>query len=197
VVDDLVVTPESVLFFRHALMNRIITSDNVCTQAALERIGPDTMTGYCQRLGMADTNHRGLIPRTNMLAGDHPAEAVATTTQGDQVLLLALILRGTEDEAVAGGLGSSSQLCQQAVDILSWQLLRSLLPSLLPAGTKLAHKTGRGRMDAGIVFANGKPRFILAAATDWVPDSMPDGLPSFAASLSSIGCIAGACWDEF
>jgi beta-lactamase class A len=191
-------TPGCVIPFRDVLVNMIITSDNVCTQAVLERLGPETMDGYCHGIGMTRTHHRGLIPPLG-IGWDHPAEAVATTTQSDQVLLLDMILRGTEDEAVARRLGSTPELCRLAMDILSWQILRNLIPSLLPYGTKVAHKTGRGRrgrMDAGIVFNGAKPLFILAAATDWVPETMPDGLPGFASSFASIGRVARACWDE-
>jgi len=190
-------TPGCVIPLRDVIVNMMITSDNVCTQAVLERLGPDTMTGYCQGIGMKGTNHRGLIPPLGM-GWDHPPEAVATTTQSDQVLLLDLILKGTEDAAAAKRLGSTPELCRLAMDILSWQILRNLIPSLLPYGTKVAHKTGRGRrgrMDAGIVFDDGKPLFILAAATDWVPETMPDGMPGFAASFASIGRIARGCWD--
>ena len=190
-------TPGCVISFRDVLVNMMITSDNVCTQAVLERLGPDTMTGYCRGIGMTGTDHRGLIPPLG-IAWDHPPEAVATTTQSDQVLLLDLILRGSEDAAAAKRLGITLELCRLAMDILSWQILRNLIPSLMPYGTKVAHKTGRGRrgrMDAGIVFDGGKPLFILAAATDWVPETLPDGLPGFAASFASIGRIARACWD--
>jgi len=191
-------TPGCVIPFRDVLVNMMITSDNVCTQAVLERLGPETMDGYCRSIGMTGTRHRGLIPPLG-IGWDHPPEAVATTTQSDQVLLLDLILRGTEDAAVARRLGSSLELCRLALDILSWQVLRNLIPSLLPYGTKVAHKTGRGRrgrMDAGIVFDGARPLFILAAATDWVPETMPDGLPGFAASFATIGRTARACWDE-
>jgi len=190
-------TPGCVIPFRDVLVNMMITSDNVCTQAVLERLGPETMDSYCHGIGMTGTHHRGLIPPLG-IGWDHPVDAVATTTQSDQVLLLNLILHGTEDAMVARRLGSTPELCRLAMDILSWQVLRNLIPSLLPYGTKVAHKTGRGRrgrMDAGIIFEGGRPLFILAAATDWVPEAMPDGLPGFAASFGSIGRVARACWD--
>ncbi len=190
-------TPGCVIPFRDVLVNMIITSDNVCTQAVLERLGPETMTGYCHGIGMAGTHHRGLIPPLG-IAWDHPPDAVTTTTQADQVLLLDLILRGTEDAGAAGRLGCSTDHCRLALDILSWQVLRNMIPSLLPYGTKVAHKTGRGRrgrMDAGIVFDGARPLFILSVATDGVPDTMPDGMPGHAASFATIGRIARACWD--
>jgi hypothetical protein len=65
--------------------------------------------------------------------------------------ILELILRGTTDREVAACLGSTPALCRLGLDILSWQKLKTRLPSQLPLGTKVAHKTGtgsRGFMDA-------------------------------------------------
>ena len=48
----------------------------------------------------------------------------------------------------------------------------------MPAGTKIAHKTGtgsRGYMDAGIIWKNDRPLCILTAYTDHVPAALPDG----------------------
>jgi len=182
---------------RDAVVNMIITSDNVCTQILLERLDEAELNAYCREIGMRGSVHRGKIPRLG-LDFDHPAEAVATTTAADQGLLLDLILRGMEDEGAAARLGVSTALCRLAMDILSWQLLRQLIPSLLPYGTKVAHKTGRGRrgrMDAGIVFRNGRPLYILTAYTDRVPETMPDGLPGYAAAFTTVGKLSRTCWD--
>ena len=113
-------------------------------------------------------------------------------------MLLDLILRGTTDGAAAARLGCTPGLCRLGLDILGWQLLRNMIPSLLPYGTRVAHKTGRGRrgrMDAGIVFRGDRPLYILAAYTDRVPEEMPDGLPGYAAAFATIGRLSRACWD--
>lgn len=190
-------TPGVALPLRDALVNMIITSDNVCTQLVLERLDRDALNAWCRRIGMADTTHRGNIPPPG-LSWDHPLEATATTTAADQGLLLDRMLRGASDAEEAAALGASIELCRLALDILSWQRLRNLIPSLLPADTKVAHKTGRdprGRSDAGIVYRDGRPLFILAAYTDRVPETMPDGLPGFAAACATVGRLARACWD--
>lgn len=191
-------TPGTVIPLRDVLVNMIITSDNVCTQAALERLPPEAVSAWCAGIGMRATVFRGLIPPLG-LAWDHPPEAVTTTSAADQALLLDLIRRGAAgEEAATARLGCSPALCRLGLDILSWQLLKTMIPSLLPYGTKVAHKTGRarrGRMDAGIVFRGDRPRFILAAYTDLVPETMPDGLPGYAAAFATIGRLARACWD--
>jgi beta-lactamase class A len=190
-------TPGVVLPLRDALVNMIITSDNVGTQLTLERLDRDALNAWCRRIGMVGTTHRGNIPPPG-LGWDHPLEATATTTANDQVLLLRRILDGTTSAEAAELLGCTPELCRLGLDILSWQRLRNLIPSLLPASTKVAHKTGRdarGRSDAGIVFRDGKPLFILAAYCDRVPETMPDGLPGFAAAYATVGRLARACWD--
>ena len=62
----------------------------------------------------------------------------------DQGLLLGLILKGTTDPATARRLGVTPDLCRLGLDILSWQKLKTRLPSQLPLGTRVAHKTGTG-----------------------------------------------------
>jgi beta-lactamase class A len=190
-------TPGTVLPLRDAMVNMIITSDNVCTQLVLERLDREALNAWCRGIGMSCTTHRANIPPAG-LAWDHPLEATATTTPADQARLLELMLRGAADAEAAAVLGCSPELCRLGLDILSWQRLRNLIPSLLPASTKVAHKTGRdarGRSDAGIVYCDGRPLFILAAYADRVPEEMPDGLPGFAAAYATVGRLARACWD--
>jgi beta-lactamase class A len=72
------------------------------------------------------------------------------------------------------------------------------LPSLLPLGTKVAHKTGtgvRGYMDAGIVYKGERPLFVLTAYTEHVPDALADGTPGFAAANQLIGRLARLSYD--
>ena len=137
---------------------------------------------------MVGTTHRFGIPPK--LGRDHTLEQVTTTTPNDQGLLLELILQGTTDAAVARKLGSTPELCKLGLDILSWQKLKTRLPSQLPLGTKVAHKTGtgsRGFMDAGIVFKGERPLFILTAYTEHVPEALPDGTPGLRRRLPAHG----------
>jgi len=189
-------TPGFWITFRDALVMMIIVSDNTCTGLVVDLVGLGPLQRYCESIGLKSTIHRfGIPPR---LGPDHTLEQVTTTTPNDQGLLLELILRGTTDAAVAAQLGCTPALCQLGLDILTWQKLKTRLPSLLPAGTKIAHKTGtgaRGFMDAGIVFKDDRPLFILTAYTDHVPAALPDGTPGFAAAAQLIGRLARASWD--
>ena len=189
-------TPGFTITFRDALVMMIIVSDNTCTGMVVDLVGLDLINAFCRSVGMAGTTHRyGIPPR---LGPDHPLGAVTTTTPADTGRLLELILDGTTDPAAAARLGCTTDLCRLAIDILSWQKLRTRLPSLLPLGTKVAHKTGtgsRGYMDAGIVYHGEAPLFVLAGYTDRVAVELPDGTPGFAAAAQLIGRLARTCYD--
>jgi beta-lactamase class A len=182
---------------RDAMTQMIILSDNVCTKMVLRHLSLEELNDFCQVAGMVGTTHRFIIPPLG-LAWDHPAEAVTTTTPIDRVRLLGLILAGRSDAGAAAALGCSVELCQLAMEVLSRQMLRQMIPALLPFGTKVASKSGRarrGRMDAGIVFHQDKPVYALAAYTDQVPETMPDGLPGYSAVFATIARLSRACWD--
>jgi len=189
-------TPGFWITFRDALVQMIIVSDNTCTGTVVDMVGLGEIQRYCDAIGLTRTIHRfGIPPR---LGPDHTLEQVTTTTPNDQGKLLEMILRGVDDQGMAAKLGSTTELCRLALDILSWQKLKTRLPSELPLGTKVAHKTGtgsRGFMDAGIVFKDGAPLFILAAYTEHVPAALPDGTPGFTAAYRVIGGMARRAWD--
>ena len=189
-------TPGFWITLRDALVMMIIVSDNTCTGMVTDLVGLPNLQRWCENVGMMATIHRYGIPPK--LSADHALDMVTITTPNDQGLLLELLLKGTTDPAVAARLGSTPELCRLGLDILSWQKLKTRLPSLLPLGTKVAHKTGtgaRGYMDAGILFKDERPLCILTAFTDRVPAALPDGTPGFAAAAQLIGRMARLCYD--
>jgi beta-lactamase class A len=189
-------TPGFSITFRDALVMMIIVSDNTCTGLVVDLVGLETVQRWCESIGMTGTIHRfGIPPR---LGRDHTLEQVTTTTPHDQGLLLEMILQGTTDAAVARKLGSTPDLCRLALDILSWQKLKTRLPSQLPLGTKVAHKTGtgsRGFMDAGIIFKGERPLCVLTIYTEHVPEALPDGTPGFTAAYQLMGRMARLAYD--
>jgi beta-lactamase class A len=183
-----------------ALVMMIIVSDNTATGKICEIVGLDAINELCQSIGMVGTTHRtgwGSAAAAGM-AWDHPVDATNATTANDLGTLLQHMVDGMNDESAAAKLGTSQELCQLAMDIMSWQKLQNRLPYLLPMGTTVAHKTGTGVRnynDAGVIYADGKPRYIMTALTDMVPRVLPDGLPgSGGASLHSAR-ICRAAWD--
>ena len=189
-------TPGFWITFRDALVQMIIVSDNTCTGTVVDLVGLGNVQSFCESVGMTRTIHRfGIPPR---LGPDHTLEQVTTTTPNDQGRLLEMILSGAADRTTAAALGSTPELCRLGLDILSWQKLKARLPSQLPLGTRIAHKTGtgsRGFMDAGIIYKDGAPLFILTAYTEHVPSALPDGTPGFAAAYHLIGRMSRLCWD--
>src|SRR5438105_15372892 len=190
-------TPGFWITFRDALVMMIIVSDNTCTGTVVDLVGIGEIQRFCESIGMSRTVHRfGIPPR---LGPDHSLDQVTTTTPSDQGLLLEMILRGVSDKTAAARLGSTPELCRLGLDILSWQKLKTRLPSLLPLGTKVAHKTGTGHRcynDAGILFRGDRPLCVLTAYTVGVPDAVADGRPGFAAAYHLIGRIARLSYDE-
>ena len=190
-------TPGFWITFRDALVMMIIVSDNTCTGTVVDLVGLGEIQRWCDALGMKGTTHRFGIPPK--MGRDHRLDEVTTTTPNDQGMLLELIWQGTTDPTVAARLGSTTALCRLGLDILTWQKLKTRLPSQLPLGAKVAHKTGtgsRGFMDAGIIFKNDRPHCILTAYTEHVPEALPDGTPGFYAAYQVIGKMARLAYDQ-
>jgi beta-lactamase class A len=190
-------TPGFWITLRDAMVMMIIVSDNTCTGTVVDLVGLENVQHYTESVGLTGTIHRYGIPPK--VGPDNTLDRVTTTTPNDQGLLLELILRGATEEAAAARLQCTSALCRLGLDILSWQKLKTRLPSLLPLGTKVAHKTGTGHRcynDAGIIFKADRPLCILTAYTTQVPDAVVDGTPGFAAAYQLIGRMARLCYDD-
>jgi len=190
-------TPGFWITLRDALVMMIIVSDNTCTGTVVDLVGLENLQRYTEAVGLTGTVHRyGIPPKAG--PGD-TLDRITTTTPNDQGLLLEEILRGTADGAAAARLQCTTALCRLGLDILSWQKLKTRLPSLLPLGTKVAHKTGTGYRcfnDAGIIFKGDQPLYILTAYTSSVPEALKDGTPGFAGAYQLIGRMARLAWDE-
>jgi beta-lactamase class A len=185
--------------FRDALVMMIIVSDNTCTGTVADMVGLDEINSYCQAIGLKDTLHRYGLPPQELVQG---VRAGTVTTPRDQGLLLDMMLAGAREDAAAAHLGCTRELVRLGLDILSWQQFKTRLPSLLPAGTKVAHKTGTGPRnfnDAGIIYYGEEPMFILTCYTGGVPlqlaDADVDGTPGFAAAARLIGRLARTAYD--
>jgi beta-lactamase class A len=192
-------TPGFTITLRDAMVLMIIVSDNTCTGTVAEMVGLDEVNALCQSIGMTNTMHRHGVPPGD-LTRDHAVDATNTTTPGDVGLLLDLLQQATRDEAVAKRLGSTMELCQLGMDILSWQKLRQRLPAMLPGTVKVAHKTGTGARninDAGIIFSDDgtTPLFILTVYTEHVPVEVPNGLPGNYAATHLISQLCRASWE--
>src|SRR5207247_5097002 len=130
-------TPGFWITLRDALVMMIIVSDNTCTGTVVDLVGLENVQRYTEAVGLTGTIHRyGIPPKAG--PGD-TLDRITTTTPNDQGLLLEQILRGTNDGAAAARLQGTAAVCRLGLDLLSWQKLKTRLPSLLPLGTKVAH----------------------------------------------------------
>jgi beta-lactamase class A len=192
-------TPGFTITLRDAMILMIIVSDNTCTGTVADIVGLDAVNELCQSIGMTNTMHRHGIPPAN-LTRDHALDATNTTTPADVGLLLDVFQQATHDEAAASRLGSTTELSQLGIDILSWQKLRQRLPAMLPGTVKVAHKTGTGARninDAGIIFASdgSTPLFILTVYTDHLPVEAPSGLPGNYVATNLISQLSRTAWE--
>ena len=190
--------PDFSISLQDAITMMIIVSDNTCTGAIADMIGLDEVNKFSRSVGMLSTAHRHGFPPIP-LDPTHPVEYTNATTPNDVGLLLDLIVRGGQELRMALDLGCTVEQCQMALTILSWQKLRTKLPSLLPLGTKVAHKTGTGARnhnDAGVIFLDNEPLFILSVFTEDVPVVLTDGTPGYAAASQLIGKMSRACYDK-
>ncbi len=191
-------TPGLTFPMRDAILQMIITSDNICTYEVMKGLEISEFTDYCRRIGMTNTTHRTRLPPLG-LSPEHALDHVTTTTARDQVLLLQLIYAGAKGDADAiARLGVDAEHCAMALSFLTWQRFRSMIPGHLPTMAEVANKTGwgeRGWMDSAIVFKDSAPLYIMSITTDRVPRVMPNGLPGRVASTAAIAELSRACWD--
>lgn len=135
-------------------------SSNLATNLLIESLGAANIQATIQDLGAT---------RMKVLRGvqDIPAfEAGLNNVATARDLLLLL-------EAIALDRAASPASCADMREILSAQTFRDLIPAGLPAGTRVAHKTGsiEGiRHDAAIVYPEGRDPYILVVLTRGIAD---------------------------
>jgi beta-lactamase class A len=76
-------------------------------------------------------------------------------------------------EAIETGKAASKESCRAMIDILARQEFNDEIPAGLPAGTRVAHKTGwitGVTHDAAIVYPPGRKPYVLVVLTKGIPD---------------------------
>lgn len=187
------------LTLQDGLTLMIVVSDNACTAAIMELIDLDEVNRFSRDAGMEHTRHVASAPASSLLNDPTPAclEAINTTTANDMCGLLAAITHGSRDDRAAARLGCTTALCHLALEIMAGQQFRCGLPRLLPTGTKVAHKTGKGpsnESDAGILYRDAEPILAIAVYTHHIPVELADGRPGRVAAAECIAGVAAICW---
>lgn len=138
------------------LVERMITrSSNLATNAVIALVDPKRANATAHALGASTmTVLRGVEDNVAFRAGLNN-----TTSARDLGHLL---------EAIAGGTAASPPATRAMLEILERQEFNEEIPAGLPAGTRVAHKTGwitGVTHDAALVFPQGRPPFVLVVLT--------------------------------
>jgi beta-lactamase class A len=140
---------------RELLQRMIVRSSNLATNQLIELVGAANVTATAHALGAS---------RLSVLRGVEDQKAfdkgmINTTTSAD----LAALLEGIEKGTVLSA-GNSSVMR----DILLAQEFNEKIPAGLPAGTKVAHKTGEITAvshDAAVIYPPGRKPYVLVVLT--------------------------------
>lgn len=162
---------------RDLLTLMIIVSDNTATNMVIDLVGLDRVNRALQDYGLKETAlRRLLVGGTFADRPDYRLGIDNTVTAAETGALLQLLVDG---RAV------SSRADQEMLDILARQQVNDRIPRLLPPATRVAHKTGElrdVRHDAGVVYHDGRPEYILVVLTRNLSD--PPGAVARVAELS-------------
>jgi len=145
----------AVLSVREAVERMITLSDNSSALALLRLLATRNVNATATALGLRDTRINTTLPDEERTAPYN------TTTARDMDKLFAGLLAGT----VVGTAQS-----HEMIEVLKRQKINDRLPSGLPAGATIAHKTGNLEgmaHDAGIVFTPAGPRIVVLLTGDY------------------------------
>lgn len=139
-----------------ALIERmIVRSSNLATNLLIEKAKAENVMKLMRQLGANDIQvRRGVEDNQAFRAGLNN-----TTTAFD----LMILLRALAEKKVA-----NARACKEMLAILQKQEFNEGIPAGLPAGTKVAHKTGsitKIYHDAGIVYPPQRKPYILVVLT--------------------------------
>lgn len=143
------------------LVDRMITwSSNLATNLVIERVGAAEVGRMMRALGARDMKVlRGVEDTKAFRAGLNN-----TATAYDLMLLV---------RALATRRFIDSRSCDRMLGILSAQHFNSGVPAGLPAGVRVAHKTGeitRHNHDAALVFPPGRKPYVIVVLTRGIDD---------------------------
>jgi len=144
------------------LVERMITrSSNLATNTLIAEARPDRIAQTMERIGARDMHVlRGVEDQAAYDAGMNN-----TTT----AYALMRVMRAVQDPAVVG-----EEAAREMQGILARQEFTEMIPAGLPAGTRVANKTGnitRIAHDAAIVYPPGRAPYVLVVLTRGFADS--------------------------
>ena len=146
--------------FRDLVERAVTTSSNLATNLLLDRLTADAVQATVGRLG---------APGLRVLRGveDLKAFEAGLSNQTTAAALATLL------EALRDGRAVSPAADAAMRDVLARQRFDEMIPAGLPAGTRVAHKTGwitRIHHDAAIVYPEGAAPYVLVVLTEGLDD---------------------------
>jgi len=142
----------------YLLYQMIIVSSNFATNLIMQKVGPGNVTESMRQLGAKSID---------VLRGVEDNKAFAkglnnTTTANDLLIIF---------EKIAKGQAVNADASVAMISILLDQRFNEVIPALLPAGLKVAHKTGSIAHilhDSGIVILpDGRKYVLVLLSKDW------------------------------
>ena len=138
----------------------IVRSSNLATNALIPLVTGEAVTATMRALGA-----RQIVVRRGVEDGPAYQRGLNnTTTARDLATILLAIERGE---------AATPASCAAMREILLRQEFNDEIPAGLPAGTRVAHKTGSISAtlhDAAIVYPPGRPPYVLVVLTGGIPD---------------------------
>lgn len=146
--------------FRDLVERAITTSSNLATNLLIDRLTADSVQATAVRLG---------APGMRVLRGVEDLKAFEAglsnrTTAGALATLM---------EALRDGRAVSPEADAAMIDVLDDQAFNEMIPADLPAGVRVAHKTGEIteiHHDAAIVYPEGAAPYVLVILTEGLED---------------------------
>ena len=186
------------LTFKDLLTLMIIVSDNIATEKIINLIGLDTVNNYCREINLRGTFHEYAIPTAN-ITRDSPIDKLNRTTAKDTGYLLKSILKGANNSQYSKLIKCTNEDCMFALNILSAQQDTSFFQPLLPIQAHIANKLGLGVRncgDAGIIYFEEDPKFILVILTDNLPLQSKIEIDGYAAASKFFANFAKLIWEK-
>ena len=138
----------------------IIRSSNLATNLLMERVTCARVDAFIKELGIENmTVIRGLEDKKAYRLGMNNVASARSSTQMMKM--------------IAEGKVVSRKVCDEMIEVMFGQEFNESIPALLPAGVKIAHKTGwTGEYfhDTGIVFPPERKPYAISLFTHGFPE---------------------------
>jgi beta-lactamase class A len=151
----------------------IISSSNLATNLLIEKVGAQRVTRFMQSLGTND-----LVIRRGL--EDNKAHALGLNNSATARSLMQILVRLARRSVV------SPQASDEMIVILQQQQFNEGIPAQLPAGVRVAHKTGWNDKlyhDAAIVYPPRHTPYIVVILTSGLSEK--EEAPTLVAALSA------------